>query len=568
MQAREAQAHYEGEGAEEQEQEAAGRCADGGGRREEGEEGAGRLRRERVAFVSRAEVCGARAACIDSFSSPTSRCVVSHFSMSMFCLPRSVHLRWRLLTLQCCSLCRSLSSSSSLGAFDREQSFSEAPLAEDSLIALPTLPPSRSAWAVLRLSMLPRLRIRPPAGSSSSPSALRLARPPPTPPPHRTRAASTLAQQRRQGGGRRTRTAGLVGLAAAGAGLYAYDELNAHALLRSLRTLVFGVTLALDFKLNFDAADTDGIDRIHERTARRLSALVDANQGMYIKLAQSLAIQAAILPKPYRDAFANVFDAAPAVGFDEVVRVFRREFGQTPDEAFEVFERTPVASASIAQVHKARLRSEEGRPWANDDEGWVAVKVRKEAVPKQMEWCVRRLCSPLSLSSPPAANAGQHATQGPVLLPRAPLVVREAVRPPRRLHLAVRLGADAQGGPPRERGAQRGADRQVPRGRARAEGQGHRAQGALEVDGREHHDGRVRPGDLSSRVNSEESDRAVCAGTQFCLGMSVDGQEAVRRVQALAERDDGHGDRAFLGHGVQVGLGAFACYVSSSNETC
>ncbi|GAA5868128.1 hypothetical protein JCM3774_001029 [Rhodotorula dairenensis] len=183
---------------------------------------------------------------------------------------------------------------------------------------------------------------------------------------------------------RRWQTAGLFGLA--GVGLWAYDkEYNASALRRSLRTMVFGVTLALDFKLNFDPNDADKIDQIHERTARRLSRLVDQNVGMYVKLAQALAIQAAILPKPYREAFANVFDGAPAVSWEEVVRVFRNEFGCHPDEAFDHFEREPLASASIAQVHKARLRPEPNRPW-KEDEGWVAVKIRKAAVPKQMEW--------------------------------------------------------------------------------------------------------------------------------------------------------------------------------------
>ncbi|GAA6023072.1 hypothetical protein JCM8202_004662 [Rhodotorula sphaerocarpa] len=183
---------------------------------------------------------------------------------------------------------------------------------------------------------------------------------------------------------RRGQTAALLGLA--GVGLYTYDrEYNASALRRSLRTAVFGITLALDFKLNFDPLDADKIDRIHERTAQRLSRLVEQNVGMYVKLAQALAIQAAILPKPYREAFANVFDGAPAVPWDEVVRVFQGEFGIHPDTAFETFEHEPLASASIAQVHKARLKAEPGKPW-RDGEGWVAVKVRKEAVPKQMEW--------------------------------------------------------------------------------------------------------------------------------------------------------------------------------------
>ncbi|GAA6013806.1 hypothetical protein JCM10207_008198 [Rhodosporidiobolus poonsookiae] len=184
-----------------------------------------------------------------------------------------------------------------------------------------------------------------------------------------------------------------LGVAIGGAFFLWDREFNASSFARSIRTAIFGITLALDFKFNFDANDPTGIEAIHERTAKRLSRLIDRNQGMYIKLAQSLAIQAAILPKPYREAFAGVFDNAPGVEWDEVVRVFRSEFGVHPDEAFDEFERVPVASASIAQVHRARLKPKDGRAW-EDDEGWVAVKIRKAAVPKQIEFdlfCYRAL---------------------------------------------------------------------------------------------------------------------------------------------------------------------------------
>lgn len=61
--------------------------------------------------------------------------------------------------------------------------------------------------------------------------------------------------------------------------------------------------------------------------------------------------------------------------------MFKNEFGVHPDEAFEEFERKPRASASIAQVHRARLKGD----WKEGD-GYVAVKIRKPAVPKQVEW--------------------------------------------------------------------------------------------------------------------------------------------------------------------------------------
>ncbi|KDE09314.1 ABC1 atypical protein kinase [Microbotryum lychnidis-dioicae p1A1 Lamole] len=185
---------------------------------------------------------------------------------------------------------------------------------------------------------------------------------------------------------RRARNSAIVvGL---GVALYAWDNTYyASALTRTARTAYVGAVMALDFKLNFNPDNATAIDALHERVAHRINDLCVTNGGLYIKLAQSLAIQAAILPKPYREAFANVFDQAPHVRFDEVVKIFEKEFiGTHPDDAFDEFSRDPIASASIAQVHRARIKRKSGeQPW-KEGEGWVAVKIRKPSVVIQVEW--------------------------------------------------------------------------------------------------------------------------------------------------------------------------------------
>lgn len=76
--------------------------------------------------------------------------------------------------------------------------------------------------------------------------------------------------------------------------------------------------------------------------------------------------------------FASLFDDAPQIPYSSIRQVFIDEFGREPEDIFEVFEKEAMASASIAQVHKAKLRG-------GKDE-WVAVKVQKPDVGKQMEW--------------------------------------------------------------------------------------------------------------------------------------------------------------------------------------
>jgi len=170
----------------------------------------------------------------------------------------------------------------------------------------------------------------------------------------------------------------LPALAVSVISVYTYDHfVQANALQRSLFTLYTGISIALDYKFNFKPSKSESIDALHQRVADRLHKLCVTNQGLYIKLGQALGMQAAVLPAPYRVAFANIFDAAPPITYDQVKQVFQDEFGQDPHQVFDEFEEKPIASASIAQVHRARLKRS-GQ--------LVAVKVQRPEIVKQMEW--------------------------------------------------------------------------------------------------------------------------------------------------------------------------------------
>lgn len=148
---------------------------------------------------------------------------------------------------------------------------------------------------------------------------------------------------------------------------------------RHLRLTLASFYNTLD-KINFNQARADEIEQLHERVAQRFHNLIVTNQGLWIKAGQALGLQAALLPKPYREAFADIFDDAPTIPYDEVEKVFRQDCGgRTPDEVFDSFEHQAVNSASIAQVHRAKVRRNEvdkdgkptGKSWLED----VAVKV-------------------------------------------------------------------------------------------------------------------------------------------------------------------------------------------------
>lgn len=161
-----------------------------------------------------------------------------------------------------------------------------------------------------------------------------------------------------------------------GAAYLADTELNASAVTRNLRTLWTCALISADYKLNFTPEHADRIPALHQRVADRMYDLFTSNGGLYIKIGQAIGANAALMPAPFQQKFARLFDDAPQIPYPTIARVFQREFNKSPQELFAYFDEKAMASASVAQVHKART-------WDGD---WVAVKVQKPDVGRQTSY--------------------------------------------------------------------------------------------------------------------------------------------------------------------------------------
>lgn len=116
------------------------------------------------------------------------------------------------------------------------------------------------------------------------------------------------------------------------------------------------------------------------KLARSFRALAVDLGGVWIKLGQFLSSRVDIIPQPVIAELSGLQDAVPAEPYETIAGVIAAELGRPVDEAFDDFEREPVAAASFGQAHRALLRPRAGAQPAGGDNGRavrVVVKVQR-----------------------------------------------------------------------------------------------------------------------------------------------------------------------------------------------
>lgn len=101
----------------------------------------------------------------------------------------------------------------------------------------------------------------------------------------------------------------------------------------------------------------------------------------FVKLGQGLSLRWDLLPPAYRSALAGLHSDVPAFSSAQAIATVESAFGQPVDDLFAEFHPTPLAAASVAQVHRARLR--DGRD--------VIVKITRPGIHAQVNSDLRLL---------------------------------------------------------------------------------------------------------------------------------------------------------------------------------
>ena len=108
---------------------------------------------------------------------------------------------------------------------------------------------------------------------------------------------------------------------------------------------------------------------------QRLRLALEELGPIFVKFGQVLSTRRDLMPMDIADELAKLQDRVPPFDSDLAIAQITKSLGAPPDQLFATFERIPVASASIAQVHFATLK--DGRE--------VAVKVLRPAMKKSID---------------------------------------------------------------------------------------------------------------------------------------------------------------------------------------
>jgi ubiquinone biosynthesis protein len=139
-----------------------------------------------------------------------------------------------------------------------------------------------------------------------------------------------------------------------------------RAYLTTFQVIFAYVSLGVGRRL-FGASWHDGrMGAVHRRNAVRVERTIIKLQGLFIKVGQLLSIMANFLPEQFRAELEGLQDQVPPRPFSDIEQRILADFGRPVDQLFGRFERRPLASASLGQVHEAFLK----------DGTRVAVKVQ------------------------------------------------------------------------------------------------------------------------------------------------------------------------------------------------
>ncbi|WDP85760.1 MAG: AarF/ABC1/UbiB kinase family protein [Desulfobacter sp.] len=153
---------------------------------------------------------------------------------------------------------------------------------------------------------------------------------------------------------------------------------------------IIGIILKYGFENIIDAMNMDyyiessrrliPFTKPHEKVKKlsknqRIRLVLEELGPTFIKMGQVLSSRPDLVPLDLTKELAKLQDNIPSFGFDQVSQIISSEFGKPWEDIFYSIEKTPIASASIGQVHRAKL----------PQDAPIAVKIQRPGIRKIIE---------------------------------------------------------------------------------------------------------------------------------------------------------------------------------------
>lgn len=145
---------------------------------------------------------------------------------------------------------------------------------------------------------------------------------------------------------------------------------------------VVGVKIALDYQrtLSKDYITNEAYEQAkkacHQRCAERTLVAVQRLGGVYVKLGQHVSVMQYLLPNEWCQTMRVLQDRCDPTSPEDIQQLFITDYGLPVEDIFEEFDWKPIGVASLAQVHRARLKDTSLHDWIMDEDSWVAVKIQ------------------------------------------------------------------------------------------------------------------------------------------------------------------------------------------------
>lgn len=128
-----------------------------------------------------------------------------------------------------------------------------------------------------------------------------------------------------------------------------------------------------------DEERTEALKKCHKRCALITREALERNAGIFIKLGQHISALSYIFPEEWTQTMIPLQDECPVSPIESVHKLVHSDLGQSLFSIFSEFDENPMGTASLAQVHHARLR----------DGTEVAVKVQHPSLQRYVPLDVR-----------------------------------------------------------------------------------------------------------------------------------------------------------------------------------